>query len=401
MKRVLFSLFLVALGVRATTSIAQIFLGIHWVSWFPTLAMWSDFYGFYGNQLELLSKGLVPYRDFAYSYPPLFIYTLYPFFALGGIYAASTPIILADALSPLLIYLIVSLKCERRIAVAAALAYVFSPLSMIYVGYLWIGSQPVTFFILVSTYYILKRRPAASGLFLAIAVMYQQEALFVVPAFMVWQLLANREAMWKGWLAFCTVVIVCSAPFLLTAAPQYISYLSYGLLPVSNAGIESTNPQSSLVTSGILGVLSNCVLTTRPSVDSFTYCISYPVPLLTFWVNLTRWLGAAVQYPLLVLLIPVLYASRKDESIVQLIAAFSINLFLGLFGMLIHTVLAYYFIPLYALLFSASRTRISLALTYTATTIVLTVSASPFLEVLGSLSILSVAALNSQSTSNS
>ena len=126
----------------------------------PGLEIYHDFYGYYVTQLIDLSKGMIPYKDFAYSYPPLFLYSLYPFFKLGGEYAASIPILLADAATSPLIYVIVRRFASERISLAAGISYAISPFFLIYEGYLWFSSQPMTFFLLLALYLLFNKKSA-------------------------------------------------------------------------------------------------------------------------------------------------------------------------------------------------------------------------------------------------
>lgn len=383
MRKTIVLLFGVALAVRILASTLQILQGIHPITSIPSLALWNDFYGFYGQQLASLAKGFVPYRDFGLSYPPLFLYSLYVPFLMGGLVGASLPIVLSDALSVPLVYLIVSSKSDRQPALVAALGYAFSPLMLLYVGYLWIGSQPVTLFILLSMYFVMREKPFHSSVSLGLAVLFQQEALFILPVQMAWQIRRYGRDAWKGVMIFLLVVLSVSLPFLLISARQYVTEISYGIVNVSlsPAGAQQSigSMSSSLSNIGTsLLQLGTCPSTTATLLSPYS-CVEYPNPLLTLWVNLATWVSGIAVVPLLLLLIPVLYVSRSNENIIELTASYSLVAFLVLFSFLVHTVLAYYFIPVYALLICAARTRLSLALVVIFETISLTVSVGPFL----------------------
>src|SRR5487761_498050 len=106
MRKIILWLFVIALAARALVAYLQIAYGIYSQTDFnqqlygmftPGLELYHDFYAYYGTQLADLATGQLPYRDFAYSYPPLFLFTLYPLFVSFGVQAASIPILLTDA----------------------------------------------------------------------------------------------------------------------------------------------------------------------------------------------------------------------------------------------------------------------------------------------------------------
>src|ERR1700693_6133210 len=90
-----------ALVVRGSVFVWEI---LYPLSFSSTLQNFQDFYGYYASQLTLLGQGHIPYRDFPYTYPPFFLYLLYPFHAIS-MNAAGIPIVAADALSAPIVYL--------------------------------------------------------------------------------------------------------------------------------------------------------------------------------------------------------------------------------------------------------------------------------------------------------
>ena len=192
----------------------------------PGFEIYHDFYAYYAIQLKDLSEGLLPYRDFAYSYPPLFLYTLYPFFSLGYAYLASIPILLSDALTSVLIYLIARQFGNPRIAFFAGLSYALSPFFLLYEGYLWFSSQPMTFFFLMSIYLLLSKRPIFSFAAFAFAILFKQEVMFVLPLYIILYLRDYRGNFLRGFSTFCGILLVFSIPFLVLAPGAYVTSLS-------------------------------------------------------------------------------------------------------------------------------------------------------------------------------
>src|SRR5579862_4907124 len=128
MRKTILWLFVIALISRAVVAILQVKFGINdqlnfetylYGGFNPGLELYRDFYEYYVVQLHDLSLGLLPYRDFAYSYPPLFLYTLYPLYSLGGQYLASIPIWIADAATAPVVYLIVRRFSNSKISLIA------------------------------------------------------------------------------------------------------------------------------------------------------------------------------------------------------------------------------------------------------------------------------------------
>ena len=139
-------LFGIAIGTRVVVSLVQTSYGVRGFPGLP-LSTWNDFYVVYAQWLGYVHKGLIPYRDFyTYKYTPLFLYTLYPFFVAAGVKAAAVPIVVSDAATAVLVYLIAKKFAGTRVAFAAGLLYAFAPFVLYYEGYLWHSSQPMTFF---------------------------------------------------------------------------------------------------------------------------------------------------------------------------------------------------------------------------------------------------------------
>ena len=180
-ERTLISIIAIAFISRAVTSFIQIgfpTLSVPGPTWWPWGTwtgpiLWSDFFDYYLPALKYMSQGFLPYRDFPYAYLPFFLYSMYPFYHLGGDYAAAIPIIASDALTAPLVYLIAKKVANDRVALVAGLAYALSPLALVNEGYLWLSSQPMTFFIILSIYLLKEKRPLLSIISLATAILFK------------------------------------------------------------------------------------------------------------------------------------------------------------------------------------------------------------------------------------
>jgi len=356
LKKTLLSLLAVAASSRAIVSIVQVTYGTLFsggLLWLPTLVMFRDFYGYYGTQLAFLAQGHVPYRDFAYSYPPLFLYSLLPFYLLGGIYAASLPVLAADTATSPLVYLFVLKFTNERLAFLAGLAYALSPFILFYEGYSWLSNQPMFFFLLVSLYLLREGRPLPSSIALAMAVLFKQEAIFVLPVYAAWLVRNHGTDSWKALVTFLGVLFVGSLPFLLIAPNQYLGSTSYGILRTSPSLSNAAVPVGS---NALLS--AQCPSTPRTSSGNWP-CISssvtYPNPLLTLAINAVEWISSIVQIPLFILIAPALYTLRRRDNFLELACAYSATGFFLLFSILIHPVYGYYMVPVYGLLLASSR----------------------------------------------
>ena len=381
MRRTVLAIFAIAACARAAVSILQIAYGIHSIPGLFTVRVWDDFYYYYGGQLSSLSHGLLPYRDFAYSYTPLFLYLLYPFYAIGGIHAAAIPIVLADAATAPLVYLIVGKKAGGRAAALAGIGYALSPLMLFEEGYLWFSSQPVAFFMLLSIYLLYEDRLTLSWATFAVAFLVKQEAIFILPVYFLWGLRKDRRAALKGVGIFALIFFAVSLPFLVLAPAKYIASISYSFLPnpVQRLAQATASTQASL-TSVSTGALQ-------------TWTVTYPNPILSFSINLVDWLSPLITIPLLILLLPALFISRHKDNVLELTSAYSTIGFLIVFAMLVHPLYRYYLVPGWALLYASPRSWLSSVIVVVGGALTLVTPLGPFQVVLPLATILAVIAV--------
>jgi hypothetical protein len=356
---------LVAAGIRSLTSLSQIAFGIHAIPGTNAPLMWTDFYAIYVPQLRLLATGVLPYSGFGYSYPPLFLYSMLPFYQLGGAPAAGVPIVIADALTSPLIYLLVAERVDEHFALLAAIAYALSPLALVNEGYLWLGDQPAVFFAILSLYYFEKDKPVLSMAVLAIAVMFKQELTAMVIPLVILIGLKERRASMIGLVTFMGIVGAISVPFLVISPGNYLAYVSYGI--VSFGRFIATINASTLRFNSLASF--NCFQTTFAGLFTGAICGSsvnsnqLHSNLLNANLNQLYWNLVTLKInsfftfitPVLYLLTCVsLYAVRKSASIPSLLSALSVLGLLLAFSNLVHSALAYYFLPVYALVIAGS-----------------------------------------------
>jgi len=329
-----------------------------------TLVNLGDFYFVYVKQLSYLAQGYIPYRDIPYSSTPLFIYALYPFYLLGGASAASIPIIVSDALSSVFVFLIARRIARERVAIAAGLAYALSPIALFFEGYLWLNSEPVLLFVLVGIYSLQLGKPSVSALALGLAVLFNQDALFVLPPVLVFYVAKRRAGDLRSLLLLVLTVAVGSLPFLLAFPIQYVKSVSYGLLGSFSQTLQ-LNPVSSLTGPAVYPAnqvscyfavhLAKMIGTCTSFVDgrivtSWTQGLN-PIGYLSVFSDL---LGPLVIASLAVLLLPAVFVARKWQNFYLLASAYSSIVFLALFSFEVHPVYRYYLLIAYALLLCCS-----------------------------------------------
>ncbi len=382
MRKTILWLFAIALVSRAIIALLQITYGIDNqvnLDWYlygafnPGFELYHDFYGYYVVQLANLSKGLIPYKDFGYSYPPLFLYLLYPFFKLGGQHLASIPIWLADAVTAPVIYLIVKHIVSEKIAIFAGLSYAISPFFLLYEGYLWYSSQPMTLFLLFALYFLLVKRPMIASIMIGVAILLKQEVIFILPIFFVWTAIYYRKDLLRGMSVIGAMVASVSIPFLLLAPRLYISDLSYGLYPAYPSGSSATNATSDPSTTASLATTSLSCQTFSDTWRSlvcnfgtFTYTDIKHTPGLSvlfspaFLNSISLWLGI----PLVCIICYYLFIFRHNfnGSILIISSATAMTIFVAIFDVEIHSIYRYYLVPVYALILISSYDRNSLLL---------------------------------------
>lgn len=383
------SLFILGLAIRVGTAIVQIEYGIQPYA-LPQLTLWNDFHGYYVPQLASLASGLLPYRDFPYSYPPLFLYGLYPFYALGGPVLASAPILVADAATGAIIYLSVRQWTTEKTATLAGITYCALPFALIYEGYLWLSSQPMTLLMILSVYYAKRRNSLSSAAALGVGSLFKQEALFILPAYYLFQVSHRGKGMWRQVVVLGGILFLGSLPFLVLIPGQYLISIGYGLGRIF--GFAGAGPPFSPLSSGVSSC-ANLTLTLLGTHVGCTYFyVIYSNPILTYALtfldNMSQW----ILIPLVILLGVALFATRRSTYFLEISSVYSIILFLIVFAYTTNLVLRYYLLPIYVFILSSSRSIKALSVGVMASTISLVTPEGAFQLVLATFATLTLLA---------
>ncbi|MEM3073517.1 MAG: hypothetical protein QXK20_02115 [Nitrososphaerales archaeon] len=215
------------------------------VAWFATviegnfppmpeyLETYQDYKHLYLNDVKRFLDGEMLYKDFHNAYPPLWIYTLSAFVKINPSYwSAAVPLLLFDALIPLMVYLIARKMVGGKWAIAIGLATALSPASLWYNSMLWLNPPPSTFFLLLSTYLLVSKRVKISAASLALASLYKQTALASLPIFIIaaYWFKSKRALLWFIAI-FAAIVVVGSMPYLALFPSLYLWALGFPGLP--------------------------------------------------------------------------------------------------------------------------------------------------------------------------
>jgi len=365
------------LGVSFSLRIALTWFHItHGSQAFGTLYPFADFEGYVQPQLGFLAQGLLPYRDFAYSLTPLFLYALYPFYSIGGMTAATIPIIGADAVVPVVIYLTAKEVGGRRVGIIAGLVYAFSPLALFYEGLIWMNSEPALLFALLSLYFMQQKRASTSALALGIAVLFNQSTLALVPVAILWQLRETRRQFARSSFLFLATLLIGSLPFLLLMPLPYLQEVSFGILgalkpgpgfhyvggnfdiaAITNSTLASSaarleSLQASGTCTGLINLLTD--VETCAANGTIFYSVNHPQGFLGALGLFSDKVGFLLMVGMTMLAIPALWVIRRAANFYLTTSVFSSIAFLVVYSAEAHPVIRYYLLLPYALLLVSS-----------------------------------------------
>jgi hypothetical protein len=342
--------------VRLAVALVHSYFGVNSIPYLPEAFPWGDFDTIYAWQLRLLSSGLLPYRDFAYSYPPLFLYSLLPLYSIGGQSLASLPVWLSDAGTSIIIFYLAR-NHNQKIAFAAAMVYALCPFALYYEGYLWLSSQPFTFFTLLSLLLLKEKRTTLATGSIAVAILFKQQAIAFLPFFVAMRFWATRKRLATDGLLFVGIVLAVLAPFLVVSFQQTLASITYGL--IGNGSPVLTGPTLAQTSSAP----TTChLLSLNAQYPTIAACggtspnlslLQEQLQNLQLFSTLAK-VGGFLALPIFLISSLAILVSRKSENFSQLLWAWSNVGFLLLFQDLVHPSLAYYLLPSYALVLASS-----------------------------------------------
>ena len=191
----------------------------------PNAENWQDFSLAYAPAVEALKTGFVPYRDFFYPYLPPFLWTLtaFSFLPLPS-WSSAIPLVGADALTVVPVYLIAREFASERTAMALSAIFILSPMNLYYVDYLWLNPPLTTLFLMSAIYLLIKKRYGFSAVALALAIGFKQTALIAFPfmLFLMWRSGVRRGEVFRYLFLVVSVCFLFSLPYLVASPTLYL-----------------------------------------------------------------------------------------------------------------------------------------------------------------------------------
>lgn len=181
-----------------------------------------------------------------YSYPPLFLYFLVSLWRPGfsSIWIAF-PLIITDSMCAGVVYLILReikpAKEKRLFSILGGLILAIAPINLVYIGIYWLNPGPVTFFTIISIYFIIKKKWRSVFFFLALATTTKQNALFL--AYPLLMLMLGEKLSTKSIkksifectlnvLVYLVVIFFVSMPWIFATPKYYLYHLAFpGKMP--------------------------------------------------------------------------------------------------------------------------------------------------------------------------
>jgi 4-amino-4-deoxy-L-arabinose transferase-like glycosyltransferase len=256
--------------------------------------------------------GNLPYASFYFPYPPLFLYALTAFSYLGTSWGPAVPLVLADALTVVPVYLIARRFLSERAAFIASLVFVVAPLNLLYADYVWLNPPLTTLFLMVSLYFLLEGRYDLSAVALAVSIGFKQTALIAAPLMLVflWRK-SSRKVAARFFLLVAAVCVVFSIPYILVSPALYLASMFrvpmqyFGGLPASYFQLGVIAPSTSIST------INTATLPSYDQVLAHVLGVGYP---------------ATLTGPIFAFLLPALaqgyYSISQDVLVIVLLAAY-------------------------------------------------------------------------------
>ena len=220
----------ILLGIAALALVCK--LVVFWMSVassmtfsIPNAENWQDFYLAYVPAVNTLRAGLLPFRDFYYPYPAPFLYalTMFSFLPLPS-WSSALPLVIADALTVVPVYLIARELVGERYSTAISILFILAPTNLYYVDYLWLNPSLTTLFLMFSIYLLIKRRYGLSALALALSIGLKQTALFALPVVLLIMRKekSGRTESLKYLLITASLCLLFSVPYIIVSPGLYL-----------------------------------------------------------------------------------------------------------------------------------------------------------------------------------
>lgn len=254
----------------------------------------------------------------------------------------------------------------------------------------------MTFFAVLGVYLITRNKVVSSLSALALAILFKQEAVFLLPAVLFLSAYRGRERFLAGVTAFSSIVIAVSFPFFLISPRDYLSEITYELLgrwhgtvPTVLATASTTcqtgfhSSPATVIKCALAGTTLSSFATNAPSVALLADSLSYDLNVVS----------GLVVIPMFLLLIPFLMAQRKNQQLFNLVCLWSGVGLLILFSVILHPTFKYYYLPIYAIMLMGVVDKKTFAVAATTPAVSLATPSGAFQELLPILAIIAIAAI--------
>lgn len=245
----------------------------------PNAENWQDYAYAYLPSVQAFKGGYLPYVDFYFAYPPLFLYALTAFSYLGPSWAPALPSIIAEALTAVPVYLIARRFVSDRGAFLAGLVFVLAPMNLYYADYLWLNPPLTTLFLLVSVYFFLEGRYDLSATTLALSIGFKQTALLALPVLLIflWRRTSRGRAL-RYVLLVAAICLVFSVPYLFLSPGRYL--VSIFRLPLDYLGGLPQNYYQLIAPTGLVSTVNSATFTGYLHSWSNLQAVNGPVSLI-------------------------------------------------------------------------------------------------------------------------
>ena len=191
---------------------AELVSNLQDIEYFMDVEFW---YVDFCNQLHFDNMFTIYSTIDMYQYSPLFLFVLKPFSLIHEI-AVLLPIFISHFLTGIVIYKIKSQKW-------VVLSYFLNPIILFYANFSLLNTSLFLLFVMLSYYYIIKAKLNLSMIFLAIACMFKQFAIIVLPIYFIYIIkncvyykkINSYFAFFKFMLVFASVILLIMLPFLI------------------------------------------------------------------------------------------------------------------------------------------------------------------------------------------
>lgn len=177
---------------------------------------------FYFNVAKNLLEGKILYKDFFFAHPPIQVYAIAGMFRLFGtslLVAKILPII-ASSLSVFLVFLISKEFYEEKTALLSVIFFILTPTFLAFSdqGY---GMWEPLFFLLLSTYLLVRKKTFFSVLFYTLAVFFRYITLIFFPFLLILTFLKFGKI--RKFLLYSIIILpLSSLSFYLLFGPNLI-----------------------------------------------------------------------------------------------------------------------------------------------------------------------------------